>query len=455
MNIKPLIILFLLVNQLLTLPAQEYQFFKQLTGHQSKLTFVLFRNEDNLLASGDMKGKIAIWDINQGKSIKWLNGHNKQITHLEFNKKGNLMASASYDGTVKIWDLSKSEIIRNIQIPAGVPYADVAGNEPTFLSLHPSEDIIFFGGYDSKVYKYDLKKGSQEVLYEDKIYGITCGRLSEDHNKLIFGAGFKIYMYDLIKKEISNLFSPEDSNSNDEYICEVAQYKDKLAVWYYGGNVKIFDLKDNSLSYEWNCTKEKGTSNLSFSQNGNLLLTGNLENTTKLWDIKQQKLQQQLKGHKKRTTTFSFSFDDLFIATGSDDQTIIIWKKDLQQIEKENESQIPDLVEGRKVDVQAIFKSKKDKEFITFWDNSILDGDIISVYLNEIKILNNHKLTKEKKKIELKLKDGINVLSIYAHNLGEIPPNTIGVIRNIKGKKTHYTFRSDKYNNATIIFKKD
>lgn len=62
---------------------------------------------------------------------------------------------------------------------------------------------------------------------------------------------------------------------------------------------------------------------------------------------------------------------------------------------------------------------------LIIYDNGEIDNDIISVTLNGEYVLTEHILSKNKKKIKLRLKQGENSLRIHAHNEGNIPPNTL------------------------------
>ncbi len=70
------------------------------------------------------------------------------------------------------------------------------------------------------------------------------------------------------------------------------------------------------------------------------------------------------------------------------------------------------------------------------WDYGKIDGDRISLFLNDKIILNDYKLKAKAKIIDLNLKYGKNQLIIYAHNLGKEPPNTVTVVIR-DGKKTN------------------
>lgn len=78
----------------------------------------------------------------------------------------------------------------------------------------------------------------------------------------------------------------------------------------------------------------------------------------------------------------------------------------------------------------------KGKEFIvtgdivklTLWDKGKVDGDMISIKLNDKYILEKYTLTKEIKIIEIKLSgNDVDVLKIVALNEGTLPPNTAAV----------------------------
>ena len=70
-------------------------------------------------------------------------------------------------------------------------------------------------------------------------------------------------------------------------------------------------------------------------------------------------------------------------------------------------------------------KSKTIK--IIVWDNQSVDGDIISVYLNGEPIVQELTLAKEPKVYEATLSKEVNMLTLYAHNLGKSPPNTAAI----------------------------
>jgi hypothetical protein len=89
---------------------------------------------------------------------------------------------------------------------------------------------------------------------------------------------------------------------------------------------------------------------------------------------------------------------------------------------------IPTQIEGRTITQTQELVFKGDKLSITVWDHRTKDGDIISLMLNEKTILKEFEISKERLTLDVKVEEGKEYyLTLYAHNLGEIPPNTVAL----------------------------
>lgn len=69
-----------------------------------------------------------------------------------------------------------------------------------------------------------------------------------------------------------------------------------------------------------------------------------------------------------------------------------------------------------------------EKMKIELWDAAIIDGDSISIFLNDKIILENYEIKSAKKNIEIAVEDGVNYVKILALNEGQSPPNTVNFI---------------------------
>jgi len=93
---------------------------------------------------------------------------------------------------------------------------------------------------------------------------------------------------------------------------------------------------------------------------------------------------------------------------------------------------------------------------IDVYDNGEIDGDMISLFYNKQLILSNQKLTHKSIKIKIELDSSVvtNEISMFAENLGLIPPNTALMIINDGKKKHEIRLTSSLEKNATIRIKR-
>ncbi|HVG41459.1 MAG TPA: hypothetical protein VM888_07585 [Chitinophagaceae bacterium] len=98
-----------------------------------------------------------------------------------------------------------------------------------------------------------------------------------------------------------------------------------------------------------------------------------------------------------------------------------------------------------------------DSLVLSFYDNGVVDGDVISVYVNDQNILSNVRLTEAAAKKTIYL-NNINsteiTLTLVAENLGSLPPNTGLVVVQDGDKKYQVNFSANLQTNAAIVFNK-
>ena len=95
-----------------------------------------------------------------------------------------------------------------------------------------------------------------------------------------------------------------------------------------------------------------------------------------------------------------------------------------------------------------------DSLVLAFYDNGVVDGDSVSVYLNNENIISNARLRTVATKKIIYVKDVDLELLLVAENLGSIPPNT-GLLTIKDGEKNYQiNFSADMLTNASIILKR-
>lgn len=93
---------------------------------------------------------------------------------------------------------------------------------------------------------------------------------------------------------------------------------------------------------------------------------------------------------------------------------------------------------------------------VSFYDNALVDGDSISLFLNEALLFENIRLTEKAFTIKLSIKDlkETNELVMVAENLGSIPPNTSFMVALVNGKRFTANLESTEKSSAMIRLQK-
>jgi len=93
---------------------------------------------------------------------------------------------------------------------------------------------------------------------------------------------------------------------------------------------------------------------------------------------------------------------------------------------------------------------------VEVYDNGVIDNDIISLFFNNKEVLHQTSLTHKAIRLKLALDSTLayNELSMYAENLGTIPPNTAAMIIYDGNTRHELILTSDLDQTATIRLKK-
>jgi hypothetical protein len=159
------------------------------------------------------------------------------------------------------------------------------------------------------------------------------------------------------------------------------------------------------------------------------------------------KVKSNLKGYFHRDPKYKYTCPDLnlLFTLDTEEKTDSILKEAVavQRVWRPNPEEVvmtPELVtekklsappevvifEKRKIAVTNEIVVKSDSLRITFYDNGDVDGDTISVFYNKVPILQKQNLSVQGVNLYIKLDSASNIhdISMFAENLGRIPPNT-------------------------------
>jgi hypothetical protein len=98
-----------------------------------------------------------------------------------------------------------------------------------------------------------------------------------------------------------------------------------------------------------------------------------------------------------------------------------------QEAFQKTDMSVYEVEQNRDVKVARMLEVHSPNLKIKVWDNGIVDGDVLSLFLNGEMLFDNHRVTKNKRGINVELKEDTNLLILHAEDLGDIKPNTVAV----------------------------
>ncbi|HEX2630256.1 MAG TPA: hypothetical protein VHM26_14615 [Chitinophagaceae bacterium] len=91
---------------------------------------------------------------------------------------------------------------------------------------------------------------------------------------------------------------------------------------------------------------------------------------------------------------------------------------------------------------------------LDIYDNGVVDNDSVSIYLDDMRILSNQRLTTKAIHLTIDLEeDRDHVFKLFAHNMGDISPNTALVVITDGDKKYNVQLSGSLQKNAVIILR--
>lgn len=115
-----------------------------------------------------------------------------------------------------------------------------------------------------------------------------------------------------------------------------------------------------------------------------------------------------------------------------------------------------ELIQKRRVTVKDTIRFEGGEVDLMIWDAQQPDGDIISLIYNGEIILDKYEVTKQPYRLRITIEAGkANKLIMYAHNIGEIPPNTATLSVILADRQEELELTSDLINADALIIIND
>jgi WD40 repeat protein len=280
-----------------------------LSGHQERLTTVLFSNDGGTLISASIDRTIRFWDLARNAQNRTVNAHAAGVNAIAMSRNGAVLASGSYDKVAKTWDTT-----------TGALTATFAGSRTQILSvaLDASGTTLVTASESGSIRVWD-RTGRELARYSvgDRVWTIA---FSNDDRTLAAGTyGGAIALLDPTTGELI-----AELPIKRGVIMSVAWAPDNqwLAAASRNGPVSVWNVAERRLVRELPGTDSMA---VAVSPDGRAIAAGFGNGEIKAWDVGSGEALMQVQAHPQPVRSLAFSPDGRTLASGSEDATIKLW----------------------------------------------------------------------------------------------------------------------------------
>ncbi|HIK10767.1 MAG TPA: serine/threonine protein kinase [Oscillatoriaceae cyanobacterium M33_DOE_052] len=232
-------------------------------------------------ASGGSDRTVKLWGLESGKLLWTFEGHSGWVLAIAYSPDGNILASASADGTVKLWELASATLTHTL-----------SGHTSQVVSLafSPREPLLASGSDDGTIKLWNTTTGKLLQTWQSNSWRVRSVAISPDGKILASGSeSGTIQLYSLHTGELLRTLHRQSGAVQS------------LAFMPLGAT--------------------SGAETLILAIGG-----GSLDSTIELWDASKGEHLSTLTGHRDTVHSLSISADGTILTSGSEDNTIKIWR---------------------------------------------------------------------------------------------------------------------------------
>lgn len=313
-----------------------------------------------------LDGSVVVYHIEKRQvEYKTAASHTETIFDACFSPHScDIFATASYDQTVKLWSISDLSLTKTLYGADSIIYS---------CDWSPKGDMIACCTSIGTVQIWDVESGRELVRYLHHSKAVYCIAWNKNNQNIIASTSADGLLV-IFEIDVEELFDPQSSQ-----IATGSRKKNtpgtKLNGKFASTNMKYkFNHPAQVFGCSW-CDE-------------NYISTGCQDGIVRVFSYNQSQLVYSLCGHKSRSfNTVWSTINPGYLASGSDDQTICIWKvpiKDNQKIPNSNTEEIilnpVKVLVGHTSNVRALCWCYEHKNLLLSgsWDSCICLWDIHS-----------------------------------------------------------------------------
>lgn len=237
---------------------------------------ISFSPDGKLLAAGCEDKTTRVFSTSDGKLVDTLEGHQDEVWRVAFSKDGRFLASASNDCTIKLFGVYRMDLKHEISLD----------EKPRTIAFYPNDHMgnayLLSISTTGILQVWDLSTGKLSDTLDGRTHSDVFDiSITSDSRYVACPSYSSIYLWDLFRKQ---------------FVGEV--FKDNYFIW-----------------------------SLAFDPNGLNLALAREDGSVIIYDLINQTILNTLRGHTKRVYCVTFSNDGQFLASGSLDHTVRLWRR--------------------------------------------------------------------------------------------------------------------------------
>ena len=108
-----------------------------LSGHERKMTKVMFNRDDDLIFTAAADNVICVWDAETGERLGTYNGHTGAVFDFDIDYRSKYLLSGSGDSSVRLWNIQTGQTAQKFSTPVRVTSVQWACGDKLFLAASP------------------------------------------------------------------------------------------------------------------------------------------------------------------------------------------------------------------------------------------------------------------------------------------------------------------------------
>ncbi|XP_028128132.1 protein FAN [Diabrotica virgifera virgifera] len=297
--------------------ASELELITSFNSHKNSVSHLFINEDGERITSVGHDSKLKVFSVPQNKQIRSANIGNMPLSSCIQLPNTSVLIIASWDNEISLYDLDYGRVVDNV-----LAHEDAI----TCLEYGKISNVIVSGSADCtvKLWKGLSSNGSVTSIqcqkHIDHNSAVNCLSFNNDNDHLAVGTeDGDIYIWEMTNFKLFKKYNPQSSS-----ITTLSYSPDgmKLAL---GTKDKLFQIVDVNTSLPvFSKNMSNAVTSLKYSEY--LLVIGCEDGTLSLWDIFEVKLLLEVVAHSGSIRTLDISTSRDFIATGSQDRSIKVWK---------------------------------------------------------------------------------------------------------------------------------